>query len=297
MPVSNNNTYYITNSGAPERALAMMTTVPANGVNVALSTLNYTPPQQWLFKDNRVLLYSNRSFCLDCYVGAGANFNNADLWTVSAAEIVNQQLIFLPEGSGYRIKLLNKNLYLTANADMDGSAAGKTPASTGNVYWRERYESCMQIWNATPANLPDPDVVLTVGKRPPNLNYAGGLYTMFPRGQCTWHAHGRAKEAAKKVITYSQSYGLNAKTWWTYVTNCPKSARPLPNAIAVWDDGGLYGHVAFVEQVDANYIYFTEANWDTPNGLLDASDGVVKRLTPQNFSTRGKYKLLGYLVL
>lgn len=297
MSILTNRTYQITNLGAPNKALTLFSAAPANGNNTALAAAEQLTTQKWLYNGERLLFAGSTTFCLDCYVAAGSSYLNADIWRVSAAESINQKIVLLPFGDAYRIKLADKELYLTANSSMNGSAAGSTPTSTGNVFWQEYYESCLQLWSFAMIENSFDLEKLVLGVRPSSLNYNSGHYTMFPKGQCTWHAHGRAKEKTGKTIAFSQSYGLHGKTWWYYVTNCVKSAVAVENSIAVWDNGGAYGHVAYVEKVENGYVYFTEVNWDTPNGILDAADGVVKRLTIQNFAVRGSFKLSGYLVL
>lgn len=296
MSILTNQTYQITSMAAADKALTLFSVTPANGNNVALSTAEKNTTQKWLYQDDRLLLGFNTSFCLDCYAAAGAAYLNADLWRVAASENINQKIILQEFEDGYRIKLAGKDLYLTANSSMNGTASGTASTSMGNVFWQEYSESCLQLWKFIMIdNIPSENLVL--GVRPSSLNYSSGNYTMFSKGQCTWHAHGRAKEKAKKTITFSQNYGLHGKMWWHYVTNCVKSSVPAANSVAVWDNGGAYGHVAYVEKVEAGYVYFTEVNWDTPNGILDAADGVVKRLTTAAFSQRGSYKLSGYLLL
>ena len=69
------------------------------------------------------------------------------------------------------------------------------------------------------------------------------------------------------------------------------------NSIAVWDDGGKYGHVGYLEKVSGSTIYLTEANWGPASNIVDASDGKVKSFTTSTIKSRSGYNILGYLVL
>ena len=145
-------------------------------------------------------------------------------------------------------------------------------------------------------------IIPSVGVRPHNLNYNSSAYDFdnFAEGQCTWHCYGRAREVMNKTLTFTSTGNNHAANWWNKVTNCTKSQTPRANSIAVWDDGG-YGHVAYVEAVSGNKIYFTEANWGTDNDKneLDPDDGVVDVLTVSAFKSRngGTHILSGYLYL
>ncbi len=119
----------------------------------------------------------------------------------------------------------------------------------------------------------------TVGVRPSNLNYNSSNYNKFTPGQCTWHCYGRAREAAGKTIVFSVATGNDAGKWYDRITNYTRKSTfaVADHSIAVWA-----GHVAYVEAVSGNNIYFTEANypWDD---ALSADDGVVKVLSKSNF--------------
>ena len=101
-----------------------------------------------------------------------------------------------------------------------------------------------------------------------------------------------------KTIQFSGSGGLHGKYWYDRITNGEQSSVPKANSIAVWDDGGSYGHVGYVEKVDSNYVYVSEANWgpDYTMNVLDATDGQVKRF-PRDDMDRGSYAFVGYVHL
>src|SRR5579859_1468301 len=74
----------------------------------------------------------------------------------------------------------------------------------------------------------------------------------YPWGQCTWYAWGRAKENDDVSLPH---FG-DATDWATAIT----SQQPRAHSIAVWQNeikGN--GHVAYVEKVDGNDVYISEA--------------------------------------
>lgn len=300
-PVAN-KVYTFTCAGATSRVLNLYyPNSIANGQNVCLWTADGSLEQQWKYSGNKLLSMRNTGYALDKYTVAGnANNNNADVWTANDA--TNQNLVFeAVSGNTVRIKLSSSGLYLTAVSNANGTSGGKTSTSAGNVYWAAKNTSNkMQQWTfkevGGSSGSGSGNGTLTVGKRPSTLNYNGGCYTRFEAGQCTWHAAGRAFEVTGKTIAFSQSYGLHGKYWWNYVTNCTKTSTPTSNSIAVWDDGGEYGHVGYVEKVSGDTIYLTEANWPA-NNMVDATDGQVKTFTTANIKNRSGYRILGYLVL
>ncbi len=121
------------------------------------------------------------------------------------------------------------------------------------------------------------------------------LYPNFV-GECTWYCIGRAHEVKgiKRLPT------SNAKKWYTtaptmgYKVTKPEDALVAP-AIAVWARG-LYGHVAFIEAVKDNMVYFSEANWYAPKDPRlsnkkvepkpNGTDGMLKSATVEGFKAR-----------
>lgn len=102
------------------------------------------------------------------------------------------------------------------------------------------------------------------------------IYQRFAKGQCTWYAWGRYHEVHKKRIRFKQKLGLDAKLWPQLVVNCRMGTQPREKAVAV-SDLGQYGHLIFIEHVEGNTVYYTEANGDG-NGLYDRGvDCVLKK--------------------
>ena len=86
----------------------------------------------------------------------------------------------------------------------------------------------------------------------PYLNVGNGV-------ECTWYAWGRAYE--KLGIRLNFGVG-NAKDWARLASGSyAVDTVPSPNSIMVEDDGSVYGHVYFVENVVGSIVYVTEGNW------------------------------------
>ena len=304
------NTYRFENK-ADTRGRSMNVYSPNAGTAPSLSNVclwtpsNTDTEQQWVLKEYSGKYYltpkSNGGVALDIYTGSasGQKNINAHLYARSSTSYIQ----IASAGSGYiTMKSTSNGKYLTANQNNNGTSSGRTANSTGNVYWYSKLTDGSQEWLPVLISGSDPDPepgTLTPGVRPSTLNYYSGHYSRFSQGQCTWHAYGRSHEVTGKTIQYSQEYGLHAQFWWDYVTNCTKSSIPRANSLAIWSYGS-YGHVAYVEKVSGDSVYFTEANWSTPNNALDAEDGKVQVLTKDGMKLRGRnsqYKLLGYLVL
>jgi len=126
----------------------------------------------------------------------------------------------------------------------------------------------------------------------PNLNAASyrSPVNPFARGQCTWYVFGRVQEVSGVNVNFTQNWGRHGKNWYHLVSSLSKGSTPRPGAIAVWDDGGAYGHVAYVEAVDGDRVTISEANWSPSNAYNGR-----RVLSNQQMQNRGKYRLLGYL--
>ena len=88
-----------------------------------------------------------------------------------------------------------------------------------------------------------------VEKTPTNY---GNSYTV---GQCTW--------GVKELAPWASNWWGNANTWAIYASaqGYKTGSVPVVGAIAVWD-GGEYGHVAYVTDVQSeNSIQVLEANY------------------------------------
>lgn len=288
----------------------------AKGKNVVLWESDGSVEQQWKYDlSGKLLTMRDTSYALDRYAALGTQYNNADVWPNDPDEDANQILTFEETTfpNTVKIRLASTNLYLQANIgkeedDGNGKGSQNSTTSPGNVYWDVSVGEDNELWVfsevATQSEQGNGNGTLIVGSRPSTLNYNSDCYgRRFDEGQCTWHAFGRAIEVTGKTITFSASYGLHAKTWWNYVTNCTKGSTPRANSIAVWDDGGAYGHVAYVEKVfDDGTVYYTEANWKGTLNVLDAEDGKVRQKSTSAMATRTTsngtvYRLLGYLYL
>lgn len=114
-------------------------------------------------------------------------------------------------------------------------------------------------------------------------------------GQCTWFVWGRVNE----IIGVNIQTTGNAKTWWVN-TSLPKGKSPLPDSIAVWNNdrqgsSSNAGHVAYVEYLDNNNIYYNEANEETYgsstiagcSGCGGGYDGSLDSDTMEDFENRG----------
>ena len=78
----------------------------------------------------------------------------------------------------------------------------------------------------------------------------------YPIGQCTW--------GVKELAPWASNWWGNANTWAIYASAQGYRVGDVPvvGAIAVWD-GGEYGHVAYVTDVQSeSSIQVLEANYD-----------------------------------
>lgn len=120
--------------------------------------------------------------------------------------------------------------------------------------------------------------------------YGSGSFYIGYVGQCTWYCWGRAKEKFGESITFNGSN--NGGEWYVNASNCAKvgpAATPVDNFVASFIDGS-YGHVVFIEGVEGDTVYFTEANVDNIDGDL-ASKSIAE------FQHHLGKTLNGYLLL
>ncbi len=115
------------------------------------------------------------------------------------------------------------------------------------------------------------------------------------KGQCTWFTYGRVLEKLS-INLPSEFYG-NAVDWW-YANVKDKTysygAEPKANSIVVWGGGNKgYGHVAFVEKVEGDTVYFNEGNFN----VRGAYDGSLKSLSKEEIKNRGNLFLKGYIYI
>lgn len=130
----------------------------------------------------------------------------------------------------------------------------------------------------------------------------------FSPGQCTWYAYGRFYEDTGIELRMTEY--THAKEWLKKcnddrVTVIEDPLAIAPNSIAVdrkTTDDDHAGHVVYVEHVtydaDGNPVdvYFTECNWDSNATYNPGVDGVVKKLSFQQFIKRGTHEILGYII-
>lgn len=150
------------------------------------------------------------------------------------------------------------------------------------------------------------DDKVTLGNITDESGYTDYYNKKFSKGQCTWYAYGRFYETTDIDINISG----DAKTW---LDNCDDDrvsverdlAKIQPHSIAVdykTTDSKHPGHVTYIEHVtyDENGnpvdVYFTESNWDSNNVYNEGVDGIVKKLSYENFINRGNHKVIGYIV-
>ena len=100
-----------------------------------------------------------------------------------------------------------------------------------------------------------------VGVQLPGGNGAGGG-SLYPHGQCTWYVATRRPD-----LPYFPGRSGDALRWITSAkrAHLRTGEIPVPGAVAVFQPlqygAGRYGHVAFVESVDASNITVSEANY------------------------------------
>ena len=115
------------------------------------------------------------------------------------------------------------------------------------------------------------------------------------KGQCTWFTYGRVLEKLDTKLP-KEFYG-NAVDWWysnLSKNDYPYGTEPKANSIAVWSGGNSgYGHVAFVEKVEGNTVYFNEGNFSVRRDY----DKQLKSLSKENMKKRGNLYLKGYIYL
>lgn len=145
----------------------------------------------------------------------------------------------------------------------------------------------------------EPSPGLVVGQRPSDMNINSSHYTTsnmyYPDyvGECTWFCWGRAHEKCGKSIQFTGSN--NGGEWYD---NCnysasgtrkiPANQGPVTNSICSCGGATGNGHVIFVERVDGNTVYYTEAN-------VGGTDGVVKSCSKSNFPPNRT--VMGYIGL
>ena len=132
-----------------------------------------------------------------------------------------------------------KTIYDTIHPDDVLEVSG--PAQVSYSYQAPAYEATSTV-NAVAGE----DVVVNTP-----TNYGNS----YPVGQCTW--------GVKELAPWASNWWGNANTWAIYASaqGYKTGSVPVVGAIAVWD-GGEYGHVAYVTDVQSeNSIQVLEANY------------------------------------
>lgn len=126
-------------------------------------------------------------------------------------------------------------------------------------------------------------------------NFNASAYNDFqPYGykwQCVWYVRGRAYEKLKK----DTGIRGNGNVWFNSAKEkgLKTGYAPAPNSIACYDRN-KYGHVAYVEDVIDNIVYFSEANITGDNKRSD-DDGKIKKLALADFEKLNGYQGCIYL--
>lgn len=118
-----------------------------------------------------------------------------------------------------------------------------------------------------------------------------GFQTYGIKWQCVWYVRGRAYEKLKK----NTGIRGNGNQWFGAAKSkgLTTGYEPHPNSIACYDRN-KYGHVAYVEDVIDNVVYYSEANI-TGDGKKSSDDGKVKKLSVGEFKKLNGYQGCIYL--
>jgi len=281
----------------------------ANQQNVNAYAAAGTDDQKWGFScydttnaKYQVLLKMNTAYGLD-YYRAASNMHNCDINTI-AGNIKDSTIRIHPinaDGKTYfKFQLWDySDRYLTVNSNNDVRWETDRGTTSADQLW-------LPLTSQGGGNTGGGGT-LTVGQRPPNLNYNSAAYIsnnpFAPTytGQCTCHAWGRMKEVRGYSITFVPNSDRDAVDWPDRtVGTMSQVSEPVSGCIAVWrgtTDLTVNGHVAYVEKVEGNNLYITESNMDTYYDVAWApDDGKVKLITKANMQTRGSLKLVTYLI-
>jgi surface antigen len=117
-------------------------------------------------------------------------------------------------------------------------------------------------------------------------------------GQCTdWVAYKWATELGQCV---PPTWG-NARTW---LSNARQSGFQTGLTLHPGDEGSIvvlkcnnwYGHVAYIESFDDNYIYITEMNGPSnPSWTQKPAPRTLRRTTAWQNTSQGGWQILGYI--
>lgn len=159
---------------------------------------------------------------------------------------------------------------------------------------RQEFEGGTVYWNSG-----RPSIGQAAGPFTPPLLGGRGYRTplnTLPTGHCTWYCFGRTYELTGRVLKFlgGSRHGGN---WPGLLPDLPRGNDPRPRSVASWSKGE-YGHVAFVESVKGDLVYFTEANWNRSSTGIPGGgyDGYEKHMDVRSFRARyGRFNCFLYL--
>lgn len=293
-PTQVSDGWYRLKSVSGNKSMDVAGNISENGALVGLYEDNNSNAQKF----NVVNLGNNNMVLI---AGTGANERALDINPVAAGtrtiiydrnDSDCQRLQFFSEADGtFSIRLAANTSLALENENLALVAKPYTGASSQK--WTL---SATSAPNFSAANLP------TVGVRLANFGadaynksdspFANGNFY----GQCTWYCWGRAREVTGIRLNTIH----NAKTWLGELNTSGAQAvwdgsQPRANSIAVYSGGsyGSAGHVRYVEAVDGDTVYYTEANFAPFNNEIDDTDGVVRTKSVSAFSK----SCIGYIYL
>ncbi|MDR1376345.1 MAG: CHAP domain-containing protein [Synergistaceae bacterium] len=123
-------------------------------------------------------------------------------------------------------------------------------------------------------------------------SYSDGI-----KGECVWYVRGRAQEK----LNVDTGIRGNGGTWWDQAVGKGLSTGQeiKGDSIACFSGPTSYGHVAYIERVDGDTVYYTEANMEPPysDGVISPQDGVLKSVSTNEFKAMCKGSLQGMIYL
>lgn len=117
-----------------------------------------------------------------------------------------------------------------------------------------------------------------------NYNTSGS----YPFGQCTWYAFNRMAQIGKPVGDYMGNggeWGAKGRALGYKVTNTPKVGTAISFSAGVFNSDPVYGHVAFVEVVNADgSLLISECN------AVNSGSGTISyRVVPSAVASISSY--------
>ncbi|NOX14273.1 CHAP domain-containing protein, partial [Shigella sonnei] len=117
-----------------------------------------------------------------------------------------------------------------------------------------------------------------------NYNTSGS----YPFGQCTWYVYNRMAQIGKRVDDFMGNggeWGTKGRALGYKVTNTPKVGTAISFPPGSFGSSPVYGHVAFVEVVNADgTLLISECNVVNPG-----SGTVSYRVVPKGIAAIASY--------